>query len=229
MKTATNTMGGDTPRVDGDAYLTPDALALAIARRVREAFGGFGRRIVEPSCGEGAFVVAAAATWPRADIIFGDPNDPAVVVASKRLTASGTWPSHAPVSGARWEQDFWTPELRSDPRWGPERALVIGNPPYNLPGDGRGDKPTTAERHALLALDRMRDGDVLAFLLRLAFLGGGGRIERLHAKHPLAALWPVTPRPSFTGGGTDASEYAVFVWRKGHVGPCDLRPLRWSP
>lgn len=206
--TTKNTMGGERPRNEADAYYTPDALALAIARRVRGTFGDFGS-VTEPSAGGGAFVRAAHQAFGPVWIHAIEPNANPITLLLAAALSRTTW------------------EAATHRTLG--RNLIIGNPPYNLPGDGKGDKPTTAERHVTIALDRMRDGDVLAFLLRLAFLGGGGRNERLHAKHPLAALWPVTPRPSFTGGGTDSSEYAVFVWRKGHVGACDLRPLGWTP
>ncbi len=209
MKAAANTMGGERPRNDSDAYYTPDALALAIARRTQESLGYF-NTVIEPSAGAGAFVRAARTVWGDSEIVAIEPDERSTPDAQADAWVGGTWEN--------FEHDL------SDAG----RVLVIGNPPYNLPGDGRGENPTTAERHVLLALDRMRDGGVLVFLLRLSFLSGGARIRRLHMQHPLAALWPVTPRPSFTlDGKTDGSEYGVFVWRKGYSGQCDLRPLVW--
>ncbi len=162
------------------------------------------------SAGAGAFVRAARTVWSAAEIVAIEPSDRVTPAPQADAWAAGTW------------EDF--KHDLSDAG----RVLVIGNPPYNLPGDGRGENPTTAERHVLLALDRMRDGGVLVFLLRLSFLSGGSRIRRLHAKYPLAALWPVTPRPTFTlDGKTDGSEYGVFIWRKSYSGQCDLRPLVW--
>ncbi len=214
VTTAANTMGGERPRNANDAYYTPDALALGIARRARETFGDFGL-VIEPSAGAGAFVRAAQDVWPEAYLYAVEPSEGAPMpVVSSSLT---------------FERRTWENSLVLDHLANAGRALICGNPPYNLPGDGRGDNPTTAERHVQIALDRMRDGDVLAFLLRLAFLSGGSRIERLHDKQRLAALWPVTPRPSFTEDGkTDGSEYGVFVWVKGHAGLTDMRPLRWA-
>lgn len=206
---AKNTLGGTRPRNPGDAYYTPDALALAITRALRDRLGLEPDLVIEPSAGEGAFVRAARATWPGTRIAATEPYG-----SLDALTTAGA----DQVQDKRWEDAGIVPA---------DDTLVLGNPPYNLPGDGRGNNPTTAERHTLLALDRLLDGSHVAFLLRLAFLGGGGRIDRLYSRHPLRALWPVTPRPSFTGGGTDASEYGVFVWRKGWTGPCDVRPLRW--
>ncbi len=98
------------------------------------------------------------------------------------------------------------------------RTLILGNPPYRA-----------AESHIRAALSWMARGDVLAFLLRLNFLGSLGRVP-LWRETPLAAVVPVVPRPSFTGGGSDATEYAVFVWEAGYAGRCSLaKPLVWRP
>lgn len=210
--TSKNTMGGERPRNAADAYYTPDALALAITDALRDRLGLVPDYVVEPSAGGGAFLRAIHSTWPAASIEAVEPTTPqtgplTVGALPRGILHSTTW------------EDF--------PCVVPP-DLIVGNPPYNLPGDGRGDNPTTAERHVMLAMERLPEGGHLAFLLRLAFLSGGGRIRRLYSQHPLRALWPVTPRPSFTGGGTDGSEYGVFVWRKGWQGECDVRPLEWT-
>jgi len=49
------------------------------------------------------------------------------------------------------------------------------------------------------------------FLLRVNWLGSTTRSTWLQANPPQKLL-VVTPRPSFTGKGTDASEYAWFMW-----------------
>lgn len=49
------------------AYYTPDALALAIAASLAAAIGR-PRWIMEPGCGGGAFLRAARATWPDAEM-----------------------------------------------------------------------------------------------------------------------------------------------------------------
>jgi hypothetical protein len=95
--------------------------------------------------------------------------------------------------------------------------LIVGNPPY-----------LHAEQHVRLALAQMHPGDQLAFLLRLNLLGSRGRVE-FWRETPLAWVAPVIPRPSFTpDGGTDATEYALFVWRQGYRGAPQLRrPIIW--
>jgi hypothetical protein len=58
-------------------------------------------------------------------------------------------------------------------------------------------------------------------LLRLNFLGGAKRTAFLRARPP--DIYVLPNRPSFTGHGTDACEYAWFVWpsnrqrHQGHV------------
>jgi len=90
---------------------------------------------------------------------------------------------------------------------------VIGNPPYKH-----------AELHLRRALALTKN---VAFLLRLGFLSSRRRIP-LFADHPPAEVIVLSERPSFTGGGTDASDYAVIVWREGHVGRANLAIHSWA-
>jgi hypothetical protein len=96
-----------------------------------------------------------------------------------------------------------------------EVDLIIGNPPYML-----------AEEHVTLA---RKTGAWVAFLLRLSFLGSQARAKTVWASPGLRWLIPISRRPSFTGGGSDASEYAVFVWGRGFTGNAVVLPhLQWS-
>lgn len=98
------------------------------------------------------------------------------------------------------------------------RLLIIGNPPW-----------ATAEAHIRLALDRMRTGDVLAFLLRGSFLAGQARVRGLWKDAPPSHVWHIAPRPSFTGDGkTDGYESAAIAWTKGHVGPFAGGWIEWT-
>ena len=82
--------------------------------------------------------------------------------------------------------------------------LVIGNPPFS---------------HALEFIERSfaasLDGTV-AMLLRLAFLASKKRRDWWQ-RHP-ADVYVLSQRPSFTGKGTDRTEYAWFVWGPGPRG-----------
>lgn len=63
---------GDVGREERGAFYTPDALALACARTARDALQLDAESIFEPGCGGGAFLRAAAATWPQASIVGVD-------------------------------------------------------------------------------------------------------------------------------------------------------------
>lgn len=96
--------------------------------------------------------------------------------------------------------------------------LILGNPPFNA-----------AAHHILHALQLLRPGGTLAFLLRLGFLAGQLRVPLWTAHRP-RWVWVLSRRPSFTGGPTDASDYAVAVWRPtGPPTPTELDWLHWAP
>ncbi len=88
---------------------------------------------------------------------------------------------------------------------------VVTNPPYSL---------------AREFIEAFVPGPwVTAFLLRNSIFGS---IER-HAmwqRYPPAAIRFLVPRPSFTGGGTDNSEYAWVVWSRDRPMRC-ARPIGW--
>jgi methylase of polypeptide subunit release factors len=77
--------------------------------------------------------------------------------------------------------------------------LVIGNPPYNK-----------AQDFAEHALSFVKEDGTIAMLLRLNFLGSQKREAFLREHFP--NVYVLSHRPSFTNGGTDATEYAWFTW-----------------
>lgn len=95
--------------------------------------------------------------------------------------------------------------------------LVVGNPPF-----------ADAEAHVRHALSLLSPGGRLVFLLRLAFLAGQARADALWASISPKEVHVLSKRPSFTGGGTDSADYAVFVWEAGWTGETALRWLRWG-
>jgi hypothetical protein len=74
--------------------------------------------------------------------------------------------------------------------------VCIGNPPY-----------LDAAAHVAKALEV---APIVAFLLRLNFLGSAKRLN--FWRHHPADVYVLSERPSFDGEGTDATEYAWFVW-----------------
>jgi hypothetical protein len=183
-----------------DFYATPDVLALAICRRLGESMV-YPPAIIEPSAGHGPFVRAALTIWPGTPVVAIDSSED----RRPMLLESG---AHVV------EIVDWIDYCRRTP---PASALVVGNPPFR-----------DAEAHVRAGLDWLDEGGVLAFLLRLNFLGSAARIP-FWRNHVPAEVIPIVPRPSFTGVGSDATEYALFVWRKGYEGPTTLgRPLLWK-
>lgn len=200
------------PRNARDAYYTPDPLALAICARVAELMADDPPgEVIEPSAGRGAFVRAARATWPAANVIAVE-LEPAI----GELQGAGA----TSVIAADWLGSVW----KFATNRGRARRLVLGNPPWGKLGDIQ----SQAEAHVFASLSTLGAGDVLAFLLRLSFLGGVRRARALYSQPGLRALIPIAPRPSFTNGGNDMAEYAAFVWQAGFRGPAEIGlPIFW--
>lgn len=99
------------------------------------------------------------------------------------------------------------PFAEEPPEW------IVGNPPYN-----------DVEAHVRHALSTATTG--VAFLLRLAFLEGKGRVP-FWRDHPAARVYVLSERPSFTGGKTDSCAYGWFIWDRRHIGATELCVLSW--
>lgn len=74
--------------------------------------------------------------------------------------------------------------------------LIITNPPFSI-----------AQEFLRKSLDEAR---CVCYLLRLSYLGSKGRKAFWRENTPTHQM--VIDRPSFTGQGTDNSEYAWFCW-----------------
>jgi len=189
-----------------DAYYTNPALASAITTTLAGLIPA-PSVVIEPSCGGGAFLSAARATWPDCPALLGyDVRQEAVDALKVR---GGVGADH--VGRLDW----------LDPTWaGPgidHADLILGNPPY-----------LDAQQHIETSLTRLAEGGHLAFLLRLSLLGGAERARTLWARPGLRYLQTVSPRPSFTGTGNDTADVAVFVWQRGFTGRAEiLPPLVW--
>jgi len=84
---------------------------------------------------------------------------------------------------------------------GGDLDLIITNPPFKI---------------ALEFLEKsLTESKTVIYLLRLNFLGTLKRKEFWNANQP-THLFTLAKRPSFTGKGTDATEYAWFVWDRGN-------------
>lgn len=90
--------------------------------------------------------------------------------------------------------------LKIEPRGPKPFDVIITNPPYSL-----------AQEFIEQALKwRRSELSLVVMLLRLNFLGSQKRAAWLRQHTPSVYVSP--RRPSFTGKGTDATEYAWFIW-----------------
>lgn len=174
-----------TPRRDADGYQTPIELARRLVELLqRDGWCFDGGSVLEPSAGTGAFVTAVKENTD-ADVTYIHANDIVYVPG--------------PPASVEHSVDVWSAgpfEDFTEDGW----SLILGNPPYSQ-----------AEQHIRHGLKLLAPGGVLAFLLRLAFLESAERIPFWRA-HPAAAVYVLSERPSFTGGGTDSTAYGLFVW-----------------
>lgn len=77
--------------------------------------------------------------------------------------------------------------------------LILTNPPYSI---------------ALELLEKaLYDAETVIMLLRLNFLGSQKRHTFFIENEP-TAIYVLSKRPSFTGKGTDSTEYCWMVWDK---------------
>ncbi len=197
---------GSAPDGLGQNFTKPH-VARAVVQWVAQSIPA-PARILEPSAGRGAFMVAAREAWPAAKQV-GIELDEALAPtlrANVRESDSLFWGS------------FFAPAVSDLGRF----DLVIGNPPYSV-DTGRENRrglpvmQSVWEEH--LAHARTLAPTVV-FLLRLSVLGGKERAAEFWPAHPLSALGVITPRPSFTDNDkTDAAEYAAFVWSDVWEGP----------
>lgn len=83
-------------------------------------------------------------------------------------------------------------------------GVVVTNPPYSL-----------AFEFAKHGVKFLRPGGVLALLTRINWLASQKRAPWLRENTPSVHVLP--KRPSFTGKGTDATDYAWMTWRQGRI------------
>jgi len=83
--------------------------------------------------------------------------------------------------------------------WDEDVDLIFTNPPFSL-----------AQEFIEHSIERAQ---CVVMLLRINFLGSKKRYDFWQKNSP-DAMYVLSKRPSFTGKGTDATEYAWFVWQK---------------
>ncbi len=176
------------PRDPLDFYRTPAEAVRAILPYV-----GRPRTVVDLGCGDGAigYIVAEQVGACTTDII-GVEIDPTRAAVAE---AGGGYHTVVVADVLLWEP---TDAQR-------HFDLAILNPPFRH-----------AEAFVERALSIVRHGGTVAALVRLGWLAGQKRAA-FHRAHP-CDVYVFSRRPSFTGGGTDSSEYAWLLYGLGRGG-----------
>lgn len=110
-------------KIEFGDFQTPAALARDVCALLARAMPP-PASIVEPSCGTGAFLVAALRRFPKAKAALGFEINPRYVEAARRALAG----ADARVSVER--VDFFRADWERLLRGLPEPLLIIGNPPW---------------------------------------------------------------------------------------------------
>lgn len=140
--------------------------------------------VVDAGAGTGAIAARIAAKHPHIEIVGVEKNADLVAQARARELNAAEF---VEANFESWQVEGGAPEI------------VIMNPPYSR-----------ALEFVKRALSIVKRGGTVAALLRISFLASKGRREFLRKHMPDAFV--LSRRPSFTGGGTDACDYAWFVW-----------------
>ncbi len=119
-KTRTATEFGD--------FQTPPELALT-ATRVLRNLGIRPRSILEPTCGRGAFVIAAAASFPEAESIVG------IDINRTHLSEAGVAANRAGTRVELKQGDFFKLDWKTIVTKAAGPWLIIGNPPWVTSAD----------------------------------------------------------------------------------------------
>jgi hypothetical protein len=189
------------PRSKSDFYATPPELVrrmVATALTICPAPAW----VLEPGCDKAPFLREVLNQYPGVRGLVGIEYEPA---------PTGMEEVPFPMV-LRFGTDFmaWAEEEKV------KYDLIITNPPFSL-----------ALPFLRSGLKMLEEGGWLFYLLRLGWLEGKKRKEELHDSHPPSTVHVIVPRPSFTGGGTDATAYAMFGYER--QPPRGLTRLGWLP
>ncbi len=192
----------------------PLACQKCVPRKPRKGGGGPPTLVVDAGAGDGA--IADALPYPIASIACVETNEALGAACLAKGYVTHLWD--------------WTTHRNAD--------LIVSNPPFSeaLAFIEHGLSLIAREPPKMKVFRTIKSGmaqettpvpiAMAAFLLRLNFLEGQARAA-FHRAHPAHVL--VLPRrPSFTGGGTDATGYAWMLWG---TNPGATKPIvanRWD-
>lgn len=211
-------------KLAGD-WQTPAALAAEVCRLLRHR-GLSPATVVEPTCGEGAFLQAASRTWPDATLVGLERSPTYAAEAQARVPA-------ATIQVADAFTTDWSSLATSQA--GP--VLFLGNPPWVAASSaGAAGSPTLAGRVAstgLAAITGAADFDVAEWLLLAwieALRGKSGHIAMLVKAHVARRLletaspgalelWNIDARSWF---GVSVPACLVMIHPDGDAGACPV-------
>ena len=160
-------------KIEYGDFQTPPALA----KRVCGLIASFGFRpaaVVEPSCGEGAFLAAAAEAFPRATLYGCERNRRYADVAGRRLPGSRLRVDTADFFSHDWSA---TLEAFADP------ILILGNPPWvtnaalgALGGSNLPRKSNTDQLEGIHAITGSANFDISEWMIRQNIQWLDGRV-----------------------------------------------------
>jgi hypothetical protein len=161
-------------------FQTPSDLARQVCEMLRERFP-CPAAIVEPNCGHGAFLVAAADTFPECPTFLGQDIHPNYVRIARSVL--GDRPGITIQQG-----DFFTTDWTATLDQLPQPILMIGNPPWvtnaqlgSLDSRNLPDKTNFQQHTGLDALTGKSNFDISEWmLLRL--------LQALAGKHAVLAM-----------------------------------------
>lgn len=175
-------------RQPGDFYETPP-WAIDVVLDALAVGPEFDGYVIDPGCGNGAIANRIAERAPNADIRGIEKNEELLAIAKA-----------CRADGIAWEHADWlTWELDGTP------DLIVCNPPYGI-----------AEAFVRKAIDVAGKKGVVAMLLRQSWVSG--KTRRAFWQQHKADLFMLERRPSFNRSGTDATDYAWFVFGPKHGG-----------
>lgn len=195
--------------------------------------------ILEPGCGDARWGLTAqrmAEESRHANGIWEYPTQLTTIdIDARWFVPNGTYDQNIHILGDFMKFD--TPIMFD---------LIVGNFPYGPTIQGRDKvrkvfydnnwgKCHPEQQHLGMAEmfirkghKMLKAGGVMMCLLESQFASSVDRYYGLWETHAPVRQWVCSRRPSFYGGGTNATEFSVFVWEKDYAGKNRGTPHEWQ-